>query len=177
MEIAGVRTFRRLFLVGVLGGLGIVLSPFSHEIVYDAHQVFSFCARATNANGRNCVARFEILLGNTGSHSEDLRLVWPTKTASWKRNQSIQNISADQPRAGDPDIACANGPGGFECGVNNLTPGALLFVSLECFGCTSEEASLPSDAHTRILADAHVFQGDPRVSTFLNRLQIFARFF
>jgi len=172
------QAMRRRFLQTVLI-LGLVpvaafslLSPFSREIVYDMHAVFSMCQP-----GGECVGRVELIIGNTGDTNERVTLVWPRLEGPWSRDHNVLDISADQPRQGDPVIDCVAGGGRQECTIEQFPAGALVVMHLDCLRCSKRELGWVADTPLQVQSAAHVSYGDPRVTLLFRRLMSFAQLF
>ena len=68
-------------LTGVLAPVATfsVVSLFfaaEREIVYELNAVFTQCG-LSKIPGKDCTALYELIIGNTGTREESVRLVWP----------------------------------------------------------------------------------------------------
>ncbi|MBI2994946.1 MAG: hypothetical protein HYY48_12340 [Gammaproteobacteria bacterium] len=171
--------FVQTILVIVLIPAGVfsassVLFPFSREIVYDMHTVFSTC-HAIRAG--QCVARMELIIGNTGHTDETVNLVWPRFEGPWSQYHNVLDISADRPRGGDPVVRCSVAEGRQECSIEQFAAGALVIMQLDCYRCSKREVEMLGDTPLEIQTGAHASYGDPRVTLLFRRLLALARLF
>jgi hypothetical protein len=149
--------------------------PYSREIVYDMHAVFATCL--TRGGTKNCAARMELIIGNTGDREESVTLVWPRFEGAWTSGHNVFNISADRPRDHNPDIQCTAMAGRQECSISRFAPGTLVILRMDCLQCSSSEVRLLDETPLEIMADAHVAYGDPRVTVMFRRLLALVQLF
>lgn len=166
----------------VLSVLILVLAPFTtlslaslffasdREIVYTMNKVFANCG-LSGIPERDCVALYEIIIGNTGMQDETVRLVWDFDLSAWERGQQILNISADRPRGHDPVLACKTSEFHSECGMEKFAPGALVIMKITCLACSSQTIGRMEDKPVAVQTAAHMARGDPRVTIVFRRLQ------
>jgi len=157
-------------LVGADYAASVLFAP-ERAVMHDGRLVFADCS-LPGAGGKNCVAQYEFLLGNTGQREEDLIAAWPVDIGHWERQLRLLNIAADEPRARDPDVSCESAAGGTGCRVDHLAPGTLLIVQFRCMPCAESEVSGLRDARPEIRGGARVYRGDPRVNALVRRLQV-----
>jgi len=166
----------------VLSVLIVVLAPFAtysvvslffaseREIVYELNAVFTQCG-LSKIPGKDCTALYELIIGNTGTREEKVRLVWPFDLSPWERGQRVLNIAADQPRGHDPQIACETSGTRSECVMENFAPDALVIMKFTCFACSGHDTGLMEEKTVTVETEADVAQGDPRVTAVFRRLQ------
>jgi len=166
----------------VLALLIVVLLPFtglsvfslfyssSREIVYDQNKVLEYCAHA-GTPGKNCTALYEIIIGNTGSQEETVRLAWPFDLSAWERGQKILNIAADEPREHDPRLACETSPTQSACTLDNFAPGTLVIMKFTCLACSGLEVGRMEGKPVAVESTAKIAHGDPRVNTIFRRFE------
>jgi len=140
------------------------------EIVYELHEVVTYCA-LSGTPGKNCVATYELIIGNMGEKEETVRLVWPFDLSPWERDQQVMNIAADQPRPHDPGIACETSGSQSECIMENFAPGALVIMKFSCLACSGSDIGMLEEKKVSLETGANVAHGDPRVTTVVRRLQ------
>lgn len=160
----------------------VVLAPFTtisvvslffareHEIVYDLRKVYAECGFAGTPE-KDCVARYEMVIGNTGLQEEPVRLVWPFDISVWDRDQQVLNIAADNPRGQDPHLTCETRIEQSTCVIENFAPGSMLVLKFTCLGCSSQDSGMLEEKPVNVETEATVSRGDPRVTSFLRRLQ------
>ena len=162
-----------LLATGVLSAVALLL-PHSREIVYEMHTVFATCLPS---GPNNCAARMELLIGNTGSALEFVNLTWPRVEGGWTSSHDVLNISADTPRSRDPLITCASSAGRQECRIEQLAPGALVILHMDCYQCGRQQVQWLAETPLTIQTEAHAAHGDPRMTVFLRRLLVLAELF
>ena len=74
-------------------------------------------------------------------------------------------------------LGCAMMEARQECTIEQFVPGALLFLTLQCRGCSEGEIEMLAGTPLEIHTDAHVSYGDPRVTLLFRRLQSLIRLF
>ena len=165
-----------IIVLATTGGYTIfgLVFPFQREIVYEMHTVFATCPPSMAGN---CVARVELVIGNTGHAEESVSLAWPDYQGNWTRGERVLNISADRRRARDPFVSCAVVPGQQECIIRQFSPGALVIMHLDCYQCSRQQVQLLAETPLVIQTEAHTAYGDPRVAVLLRRLLALAHLF
>lgn len=159
--------------VGALSAVSLVF-PFQREIVYDLHTVFADCR--VSGTGQ-CVARMELVIGNTGDTDEAVSLTWPRFEGPWSRDHNVLDVSADRPRTRDPVIDCSVTEGRQDCRIDGFAAGALLIMRMDCFRCSPREVALLEETPLEIRTGAHTTWGDPRMTLLFRRLLGLARLF
>ncbi|MGH8120363.1 MAG: hypothetical protein ACRESK_07095, partial [Gammaproteobacteria bacterium] len=159
-------------------GLSIFSLLFSsaREIVYEQNKVFEYCT-PSGTSGNNCTALHEIIIGNTGTEMETVRLVWPFDLSLWERGQKILNIAADEPRNHDPEITCETSRTQSVCVLEDFATGTLVIMKFSCLACSGREIGLMEGKAVAVETIAPVAQGDPRVNILFRRLQKFLNLF
>jgi hypothetical protein len=168
-------------LIGILApfttfSLVSLLFASDREIVYALNQVVSTCL-LSGTPGKNCVAIYELVIGNTGTQEEKVHLTWPFDLSPWKRGQQILNIAADQPRRHDPRISCDTSESQSECYLEEFAPGALVIMKFTCMACSGNDIGMLEEKKVSLETDAKISHGDPRVTTVVRRLENFLNLF
>ena len=168
-------------LTGVLAPVATfsVVSLFfaaEREIVYELNAVFTQCG-LSKIPGKDCTALYELIIGNTGTREESVRLVWPFDLSPWERGQRVLNIAADEPRGRDPQIACQTSGIRSACVMENFAPGAVVIMKFTCFACSGHDTGMMEEKPVDVETEAPVVHGDPRVTTVFRRLQNFLKLF
>jgi hypothetical protein len=140
------------------------------EIVYVLNKVFTQCG-LSKIPGKDCTAIYELIIGNTGTREETVRIVWPFDLSAWDRGQQVLNIAADQPRGHDPQLACETSGTQSECIMENFAPGALVIMKFSCLACSGHETGMMEEKTVTVETTAAIAHGDPRVTTVFRRLQ------
>ena len=146
------------------------------EIVYELNEVVTYCT-LSGTPGKNCVALYELIIGNTGGQEETVRLIWPFDLSPWEREQQVLNIAADQPRSHDPGVACDISESQSECVMENFAPGALVIMKFSCLACSGNDIGMLEENKVSLETGASVAHGDPRVTTVVRRLENFLNLF
>jgi hypothetical protein len=155
-------------LVGADYAASLLFAP-ARAVMHDGRLVFFDC----NVPGdKPCVADYEYMLGNTGRQEESVVAAWPVDLDGWSRGQRVLNISADEPRAHDPEVNCKSSAELTECNIERLAPGTLLILNFRCMPCHGSEVATLGEGQPEIRSVARVYRGDPRVSAIVRRLQV-----
>ena len=166
-----------LAVAGAVAGadyaVAVLFAP-ARAVMHDGHLVFAECNLPPAESGRNCVAQYEFILGNTGRHEENVIAAWPAVIGRWSLQTRVQNIAADEPRSRDPEVSCDAPADRTECRVQGLAPGALLILQFRCLPCGGEEVTGLAEVRPELRAEsgARVYRGDPRVNVLVRRLQV-----
>ena len=147
------------------------------EITYDEYTVFAMCDLKGAPKGRDCVGRYEIIIGNTGDREETVVLSWPPALSDWSQDYRVLNIAADASRDHDPSFSCSTSESRFECHIERFAPGAMIDISLSCLPCGGKELQLINGTPAVLESNARIYKGDPRVNVLWRRVHGFLQIF
>lgn len=152
--------------------LAIFWKP-QHEILWDGSWVLKYCMDSESRNDSNCIGQYRFSIANTGKHAEHLKVEWPAGLRGWSAEGQVLNLSADFRRANDPDYRCDWTVENTGCSIENLSPGALLIITMHCRLCGSSDLELLDQQTPILVSDARTYRSDPRSTYLFRRLGFF----
>ena len=147
----------------------------SHEVLWHGGWVFRQCGIDGTAAGRDCVAGYELALGNSGSGEEELGIEWPVDVRDWTFDHRVLDLDGASDRANDPEVQCARDADAMYCTVARFAPGTLLLLRLRCLQCGHAALDRIESTVPVVLSTATVHQGDPRATVLFRRLGVLLR--
>lgn len=143
-----------------------------HEVLWHGSWVFRECSLPGGEGASGCVAQYELSFGNTGDHTEQVRLDWPVDLRRWSMDWQVLNINAGRRRSNDPQFTCPGMSGITRCSIEDFAAGTLLIIKLRCLLCDRTEVLAIEQNPPNVTSEARVYASDPRGTLLFRRLGV-----
>ena len=176
---------RQLLREHLLGGIALLLFlpvsaisvlalawPVDREVLWYGDWVFSQCGLKSAPVAGNCVAQYELAIGNSGSTEERVDVDWDVDLRAWTLDHRVLDLSGDRARAHDPVLDCRREAERMQCSLDRFAAGTLVIIRLRCLLCARNTLRHVGDSPPRLLSTARVHRSDPRATLLFRRLGV-----
>lgn len=162
---------RSLLPLALLLVVAIFWQP-QREILWNGSWIIKTCLKLPAQGSSSCIGQYELSIANTGKRSERLTVEWPSSLDGWSAEGRVLNLSADFPRANDPEYRCDWSAGQAACSIENFAPGTLLVLKIHCSMCEWSELESLDRLAPVLVSEAKVHRSDPRSTYLFRRLRL-----
>ncbi|MGD2130791.1 MAG: hypothetical protein PVJ33_15930 [Lysobacterales bacterium] len=143
---------------GIHNAFVAVFSKGAYEIIYRYDETVRACME------RYCVYGAELSIANTGDRDQELVVVEIAGVPGGLRgSHRILNLSAAEPRSGDPEISWRQENGVSRLEIGKFAPGTLVLAKFS--GVYPAEQQTAEQPTVEVKVKGRVIEGDPRAIT------------
>lgn len=166
-QLEKILTLRGLVIAAafVLGAFGVhnawiaVFSQGEYEVIYNYDETVRDCIQ------NHCFLSAQLAIANTGQEVQESVVVKITDVPGGIRGSAtVLNLSATEPRTGDPGIHSDHEHGVATYRLDHFTPGALVLIKFS--GIYPADRDIKREPQVEIKAKGRIIEGDPRSITF-----------